>query len=93
LIREVAENDLSQREVREMANRKGAGDEPFKALEEVKQASEAAEEARGFVLSQMRFGDETGAGIKQAERATGKDRNEIIKDAVQYYLRNEGYLE
>jgi len=92
LISEVIESDLSQRDVREMVKQPDAAEDPFQALEEVKRAKEASEEARGFMLDRMRFGDETGGAIQQAARATGKDKSAVIKDAVQYYLREEGYL-
>jgi ParB-like chromosome segregation protein Spo0J len=92
LISEVIESDLSQRDVREMIKQPDAAEDPFQALEEVKRAKEASEEARGFMLDRMRFGDETGGAIQQAARATGKDESAVIKDAVQYYLREEGYL-
>jgi len=92
LVSEVVKSDLSQRDVREMVKQPEAGDDPFQALEEVKRAKEASEEARGFMLDRMRFGDETGGAIEKAARAAGKDKSAVIKDAVQYYLREEGYL-
>lgn len=92
LVKRVIDEDLSQRDVREMVKQPGAEEDPFQALEEVKRAKEASEEARGFMLDRMRFGDETGGAIQQAARATGKDKSAVIKDAVQYYLREEGYL-
>lgn len=92
LVKRVIDEDLSQRDVREMVKQPGAEEDPFQALEEVKRAKEASEEARGFMLDRMRFGDETGGAIQQAARATGKDKSVVIKDAVQYYLREEGYL-
>jgi len=92
LVSEVIESDLSQRDVQEMVKQPDAAEDPFQALQEVKRAKEASEEARGFMLDRMRFGDETGGAIQQAARATGKDKSAVIKDAVQYYLREEGYL-
>jgi ParB family chromosome partitioning protein len=92
LVSEVIESDLSQRDVREMVKRPDAAEDPFEALEEVKRAKEASEEARGFMLDRMRFGGQTGGAIEQAARATGKDKSAVIKDAVEYYLREEGYL-
>lgn len=92
LVRRVVDEDLSQRDVREIAKQPSAEEDPFQALEEVKRAKEASEEARGFMLDRMRFGGQTGGAIEQAARATGKDKSAVIKDAVQYYLREEGYL-
>jgi len=92
LVRRVVDEDLSQRDVREFVKQPSAEDNPFQALEEVKRAKEASEEARGFMLDRMRFGGQTGGAIEQAARATGKDKSAVIKDAVQYYLREEGYL-
>jgi ParB-like chromosome segregation protein Spo0J len=92
LVERVVEEDLSVQDVRDMTKQPSATEDPFQALEEVKRAKEASEEARGFMLDRMRFGDETGGAIEQAARATGKDKSAVIKDAVQYYLREEGYL-
>jgi len=92
LVRRVEEEDLSVTDVREMVQLEDAGENPFQALEQVKQAREAAEEARGFMLDRVSFGDETGGAIAQAARASGKNKSEIVKDAVRYYLRDEGYL-
>jgi len=92
LVRRVEEEDLSVTDVREMVQLEDAGENPFKALEQVKQAREAAEEARGFMLDRVSFGDQTGGAIAQAARASGKNKSEIVKDAVRYYLRDEGYL-
>lgn len=92
LVRRVEEEDLSVTDVREMVQLQDAGENPFQALEQVKQAREAAEEARGFMLDRVSFGDQTGGAIAQAARASGKNKSEIVKDAVRYYLRDEGYL-
>jgi len=92
IVKRVAEEDLSYRDVREIYKQPGSEEDPFQALEEVKRAKEASEEARGFMLDRMRFGGQTGGAIEQAARATGKDKSAVIKDAVQYYLREEGYL-
>jgi len=92
IVRQVVEEDLSYRDVREMYKQPSVEDDPFQALEEVKRAKEASEEARGFMLSRMRFGDKTGGALRQAARATGKDKSVVVKDAVSYYLREEGYL-
>jgi len=92
LARRVIDEDLSKRDVREIAKQTSAEEDPFQALEKVKRAKEASEDARGFMLDRMRFGDKTGGAIQQAARAAGKDKSAVIKDAVQYYLREEGYL-
>jgi len=92
LLRRVKEEDLSQRDVREMVQLDEADENPFQALEQVKQAREAADEARGFMLDRVSFGDQTGGAIAQAARASGKNKSEVVKDAVRYYLREEGYL-
>jgi ParB-like chromosome segregation protein Spo0J len=92
LARRVIDEDLSKRDVHEVVKQPSAEEDPFQALEEVKRAKEASEEARGFMLDRMRFGGDTGGAIEQAARATGKDKSAVIKDAVQYYLREEGYL-
>jgi len=92
LARRVIDEELSKRDVHEAVKQPYAEEDPFQALEEVKRAKEASEEARGFMLDRMRFGDETGGAIEQAARATGKDKSAVIKDAVQYYLREEGFL-
>jgi len=92
IVKRVAEEDLSYRDVREIYKQPGSEEDPFQALEKVKRAKEASEEARGFMLDRMRFGGQTGGAIEQAARATGKDKSAVIKDAVQYYLREEGYL-
>jgi hypothetical protein len=92
LVKSVAENELSHRDVREMVKQPNAEEDPFEALEQVKRAKEASEEARGFLLDRMRFGDKTGGAIEKAARATGKDKSAVIKNAVEYYLREEGYL-
>jgi hypothetical protein len=92
LVKEVVDNDLSQRDVAEMTKQPEAAQDPFQALEKVKAAKDASEEARGFMLNRMRFGDRTGGALRQAARATGKDKSVIVKDAVGYYLRAEGYL-
>jgi len=92
LVKRVAEEELSVQDVKDITKQPSATEDPFQALEEVKRAKEASEEARGFMLDRMRFGDETGGAIQQAARATGKDKSAVIKDAVQYYLREEGYL-
>jgi ParB/RepB/Spo0J family partition protein len=92
LVKEAVESDLSTRDLSEMAKQPGAEEDPFQALEEVKIAKQASEETRGFMLNRMRFGDETGGALRQAARATGKDKSVVVKDAVGYYLREEGYL-
>jgi len=92
LVREVAESDLSQRDVRDAIERDVASTDPERAIEQVKTAKEAEQEARGFTLDALRFGDQTGGALTQAERATGKNRTELVRDAVRYYLRDEGYL-
>jgi hypothetical protein len=92
LVRRVEEEDLSVADVREMVQLDDAGEKPFQALEQVKQAREAAEEARGFMLDRVSFGDQTGGAIAQAARASGKNKSAVVKDAVQYYLREEGFL-
>ena len=92
LINRVVEEDLSQKDVREMVKQPEASEDPFQALEQVKQAKEAAEEARGFMLDRVSFGDQTGGAIAQAARAAGKNKSAVVKDAVRYYLREEGYL-
>jgi len=92
IVKRVAEEDLSYRDVREIYKQPGSEEDPFQALEEVKRAKEASEEARGFMLDRMRFGGQTGGAIEQAARATGKDKSAVIKDAIEYYLREEGYL-
>jgi len=92
LIREVATSELSQRDVRDAIKRDVASTDPKKAIEQVKTAKEAEEQARGFTLDALRFGDQTGGALAQAERATGKDRAQLVRDAVEYYLNEEGYL-
>jgi ParB/RepB/Spo0J family partition protein len=92
LVKEALDSDLSAEDVADLTKQPSASDDPFQALEEVKQAKEAAEAARGFTLQRMRFGDNTGAALRQAARATGKDKKVVVKDAVGYYLREEGYL-
>jgi len=92
LVREVAESDLSERDVRDAVNRGVASTDPERAIEQVKTAKKAEQEARGFTLDALRFGDQTGGALAQAERATGKNRTELVRDAVRYYLREEGYL-
>jgi len=92
LVQRIVEEDLSTQDVRDLSEQTGAEREPFKALKQVKQAREAAEEARGFMLDRVSFGDQTGGAIAQAARASGKNKSEIVKAAVRYYLRNEGYL-
>lgn len=92
LLRRVKEEDLSQRDVREMVSLEDADENPFQALETVKQAREAADEARGFMLDRVSFGDQTGGAIEQAARASGKNKSAVVKDAVRYYLREEGFL-
>jgi hypothetical protein len=92
LLKGVAENELTQKDVREMVKQPNAEADPFEALEQVRMAKEASEQARGFILNRMRFGDRTGGALRQAARATGKDKSVIVKDAVGYYLRAEGYL-
>jgi predicted DNA-binding protein len=92
LVKEAVESDLSYRDLNEMTKQPGAAEDPFQALEEVKTAKQASEETRGFMLNRMRFGDETGGALRQAARATGKDKSVVVKDAVGYYLREEGYL-
>jgi len=92
LIREVAESELSKRDVRDAIERDVASTDPERAIEQVKTAKEAEQEARGFTLDALRFGDQTGGALAQAERATGKNRTELVRDAVRYYLRDEGYL-
>jgi hypothetical protein len=44
------------------------------------------------MLDRVSFGDQTGGAISQAARAAGKDKSAVVKDAVRYYLREEGYL-
>jgi ParB family chromosome partitioning protein len=92
LVKRIVEEDLSTQDVRDLTDQTGVEDDPFQALEQVKQAREAAEEARGFMLDRVSFGDQTGGAIAQAARASGKNKSEIVKDAVRYYLRDEGYL-
>ncbi len=92
LVERVVEEDLSVQDVRDITKQPSATEDPFQALEEVKRAKEASEETRGFMLDRMRFGGQTGGAIEQAARASGKDKSAVIKDAVQYYLREEGYL-
>lgn len=92
LLRRVKEEDLSQRDVQEMVNLEESEEKPFQALETVKQAREAADEARGFMLDRVSFGDQTGGAIEQAARASGKNKSAVVKDAVRYYLREEGFL-
>jgi hypothetical protein len=92
LARQVVEDEMSYRDLMEMEKQPASDDDPFKALEEVKLAKEASEKTRGFMLSRMRFGDKTGSALRQAARATGKDKSVVVKDAVGYYLREEGYL-
>jgi hypothetical protein len=92
LVKKVVEEDFSYRDLREMVNQPDAEEEPFQALEEVKRAKEASEQARGFMLDRMHFGDQTGGAIEQAAQASGKNKSAVVKDAVQYYLREEGFL-
>ena len=92
LLKEITEEDLAARDVGKMVKQPEASEDPFEALEQVKQAKEAAEEARGFMLDRVSFGDQTGGAIAQAARATGKDKSAVVKDAVQYYLREQGYM-
>jgi len=92
LVKQVVEDDLSVQDVRDIQKQPSSTEDPFQALEEVKMAKEASEETRGFMLNRMRFGDETGGALRQAARATGKDKSVVVKDAVVYYLREEGYL-
>jgi len=92
LVKQVVEDDLSVQDVRDIQKQPSSTEDPFQALEEVKTAKEASEKTRGFMLNRMRFGDKTGGALRQAARATGKDKSVVVKDAVSYYLREEGYL-
>jgi ParB-like chromosome segregation protein Spo0J len=92
LVKQAIDYEMTQKDVRDLTKQPSASENPFQALEEVKQAKQAAEAARGFTLQRMRFGDNTGAALRQAARATGKDKKVVVKDAVGYYLREEGYL-
>jgi ParB/RepB/Spo0J family partition protein len=92
LVKQVVEDDLSVQDVRDIQKQPSSNEDPFQALEEVKTAKDASEEARGFMLNRMRFGDKTGGALRKAARATGKDKSVVVKDAVGYYLREEGYL-
>jgi len=92
LVKQAIDYEMTRDDVRDLTKQPSASENPFQALEEVKQAKQAAEAARGFTLQRMRFGDNTGAALRQAARATGKDKKVVVKDAVGYYLREEGYL-
>jgi hypothetical protein len=92
LVEQIISEDMSQTDVREVVERTDSETDPFEAIEQVKQEKEVAEQVESVVLDKLRFGSTTGSAISQAERATGKRRDELIKDAVEYYLREEGFL-
>jgi ParB/RepB/Spo0J family partition protein len=88
LVKKVVREDMSQTEVKEAVDKVGNNTDPFEAIEEVQREKEIAD----YVVDKMRFGSDTTRGLKQAERTTGKTRDELIKDAVDYYLREEGFI-
>jgi ParB/RepB/Spo0J family partition protein len=92
LLREVVEAGLSNQDVREAIEREGASTDPEAAIEEVKTAKQAGQQARGHTLDALRFGGQTGGALSKAERATGKSATELVHYAVEYYLREEGFL-
>ena len=92
LIEKVTNEDMSRKDVAEVVKKTDSETDPFEAIEQVKQEKEVAEQVESVVLDKLRFGSTTGSAISQAERATGKRRDELIKDAVEYYLREEGFL-
>jgi len=92
LLLETEESDFSISDYRELLKLQDSNVHIDDAIETVKQSKEAAQEARSYTLNMMRFGGTTGGAIRKAARATGKDEKVVVKDAVSYYLREEGYL-
>jgi ParB family chromosome partitioning protein len=88
LVKKAVREDMSQRDVREAVNKVDKNTDAFEAFEEVQREKEIAD----YVVNKMRFGSDTTRGLKQAARTTGKNRDELIKDAVDYYLREEGFI-
>jgi len=91
VLRGIDEN-FSPDDWREVVRLNRSGDDIDEALDTVVESKEAAQEARAYTLNRMRFGGNTGGAIRKAARATGKDEKVVVKDAVGYYLREEGFL-
>jgi len=92
LVIEGAKSDFTVSDYQEMAKLRTSGDDLEEAFQKVKTSKEAAKEAKAYTLNMMRFGGTTGGAIRKAARATGKEEKVVVKDAVSYYLREEGYL-
>jgi hypothetical protein len=92
VVEAVVEADLSTADVRELNGLPEASRDPLEAVEKMEQVKKAGQKAESLMIDRMRFGDQTGSAIKQAARASGKSESAIIKNAVQYYLREEGYI-
>jgi len=92
LLLETVDSEFTVNDYKEMAKLRSSGEDIEQAFETVKQSKQAAQEAKAYTLNMMRFGGTTGGAIRKAARATGKDEKVVVKDAVGYYLREEGYL-
>lgn len=92
IVRRVQEEDLSIEDVQRVAEESPSYEDAEQAIEAVVRANEAVKGAKGYLLDQMQFGSETSDGLRRAATETGQTRQEVVMNAVQYYLRNEGYL-
>jgi ParB-like chromosome segregation protein Spo0J len=92
LILRGIEDEFSKDDWREVVRLNESGEDLDTAYAGVKESKKAAQQARAFTLSRMRFGGGMGGAIRKAARATGKDEKVVVKDAVGYFLREEGYL-
>jgi ParB/RepB/Spo0J family partition protein len=88
LVKKAIREDMTPADVKQAVSKVDKETDAFEAFEEVQREKEIAD----YVVNKMRFGSDTTRGLKQAARTTGKNRDELIKDAVDYYLREEGFI-
>jgi hypothetical protein len=90
--KKVQEDDLTIEQVSEVADISGDFENAEKAVDAVLTAEKAAEDAKGFVLKQQQYGQRTSEGLREAARDMGSTRDQVVKTAVKYFLREEDYL-
>ncbi|NHN48397.1 ParB/RepB/Spo0J family partition protein [Halostella sp. JP-L12] len=90
LVKKVSEDDISQREVLEAKKRADRGEDFEKAIEEVHSQQSAEGDMR--VSTQVTFTGDYAEGLQSAAKTRGTSEDQIVREAIEDYLKREGYL-
>lgn len=93
IVQKVAKNNLSSEEVREAKKRADRSDQSFvETVEEVSEERKSRREGTMKVRMETTFTGDYALGLKRAARDYGISEEQLVKQTIEDFLINEGYL-